>query len=228
MKRILLAIAIVASLTGCSDYALGISKSTSAAGPVQQVEVTEASVAQSAVSTLAAHCPSLDEYASDPANWLAWEGVSGPGPYTLSLKGEGSSATFKVAPGSPEASLTVHPEFAQVTNYVLGVWNCTGITMADEGTATVPEQAPQQSANTFALPNFVGAVESQVRDWAFQNGIQARFYFDYGIEDTYVPCTSGAIGPVIRQSPPAGSTVTNDASTQITISVDCRRSSWVQ
>ena len=228
MKTILLAIAVVVSLTGCSDYALGISKSTSEAVPVQPVEVTEASVAQSAVAALSANCPSLDAYASDPANWLAWEGVSGPGPYTLSLKGEGSSATFKVSPGSPQASLTVHPEFAQVTNYVLGMWNCTGIAWADEGSASVPEQAPEQSANNFVLPNFVGTVESQVRDWAFQNGIQARFYFDYGIEDTYVPCTSGAIGPVTRQSPNAGSTVTNDASTQITIYVDCRRESWVQ
>lgn len=228
MKQILAAIALVIGLTGCSDYALGISKSTSEAVPAQPMEVTEASVAQSAVAALSANCPSLDAYASDPANWLAWEGVSGPAPYTLSLKGEGSSATFKVSPGSPEASLTVHPEFAQVTNYVLGVWNCTGIAWADEGSATVPEQAPQQSANTFVLPNFVGAVESQVRDWAFQNGIQARFYFDYGIEDTYVPCTSGAIGPVTRQSPNAGSTVTNDAGTQITIYVDCRRENWVQ
>ena len=228
MKTILLAIAVVVSLTGCSDYALGISKSTSEAVPGQPVEVTEASVAQSAVAALSANCPSLDAYASDPANWLAWEGVSGPGPYTLSLKGEGSSATFKVSPGSPQASLTVHPEFAQVTNYVLGMWNCTGIAWADEGSASVPEQAPEQSANNFVLPNFVGTVESQVRDWAFQNGIQARLYFDYGIEDTYVPCTSGAIGPVTRQSPNAGSTVTNDASTQITIYVDCRRESWVQ
>lgn len=228
MKKILLAIAVVVSLTGCSDYALGISKSTSEAVPVQPVEVTEASVAQSAVAALSANCPSLDAYASDPANWLAWEGVSGPGPYTLSLKGEGSSATFKVSPGSPQASLTVHPEFAQVTNYVLGMWNCTGIAWADEGSASVPEQAPEQSANNFVLPNFVGTVESQVRDWAFQNGIQARFYFDYGIEDTYVPCTSGAIGPVTRQSPNPGSTVSNDAGTQITIFVDCRRESWVQ
>lgn len=228
MKKILLAIAVVVSLTGCSDYALGISKSTSEAVPGQPVEVTEASVAQSAVAALSANCPSLDAFASDPANWLAWEGVSGPGPYTLSLKGEGSSATFKVSPGIPQASLTVHPEFAQVTNYVLGMWNCTGIAWADEGSASVPEQAPEQSANNFVLPNFVGTVESQVRDWAFQNGIQARFYFDYGIEDTYVPCTSGAIGPVTRQSPNAGSTVTNDASTQITIYVDCRRESWVQ
>lgn len=228
MKKILLAIALVVSLTGCSDYALGISKSTSEAVPGQPVEVTEASVAQSAVAALSANCPSLDAYASDPANWLAWEGVTGPGPYTLSLKGEGSSATFKVSPGSPQASLTVHPEFAQVTNYVLGMWNCTGIAWADEGSASVPEEAPEQSANNFVLPNFVGTVESQVRDWAFQNGIQARFYFDYGIEDTYVPCTSGAIGPVTRQSPNAGSTVTNDASTQITIYVDCRRESWVQ
>lgn len=228
MKKILLAIAVVVGLTGCSDYALGISKSTNEAVPVQPVEVTEASVAQSAVAALSANCPSLDAYASDPANWLAWEGVSGPGPYTLSLKGEGTSATFKVSPGSPQASLTVHPEFAQVTNYVLGMWNCTGIAWANEGSASVPEQAPEQSANNFVLPNFVGTVESQVRDWAFQNGIQARFYFDYGIEDTYVPCTSGAIGPVTRQSPNAGSTVTNDASTQITIYVDCRRESWVQ
>lgn len=228
MKKVLLALAIVAGLTGCSDYNLGMSQSTSAVDPGQPVEVTEASVAQSAVAALAANCPSLDAYASDPANWLAWEGVAGPGPYTLSLNGEGSTATFKVSLGNPQATLTVHPEFAQVTNYVLGVWNCTGIAWADEGTAEVPQQAPEQSANTFVLPNFVGAVESQVRDWAFQSRVQARFYFDYGIEDTYVPCTSGAIGPVIRQSPSAGSSVTNDASTQITISVDCRRSSWVQ
>ena len=60
MKQILAAIALVIGLTGCSDYALGISKSTSEAVPAQPMEVTEALVAQSAVAALSANCPSLD------------------------------------------------------------------------------------------------------------------------------------------------------------------------
>ena len=228
MKSIVLAIGVILSLSGCSNYVLGIAENLSQTTAAQPVEVTELSVAQSAVSALSSNCPALDAYASDPANWLAWEGVNGPGPYTLSLRGEGSTATFKVALTTPVATLTVHPDFAQVTNYVLVVWNCTGIEWGDEGSATVPDQAPAQSVNTITLPNFVGAIESQVRDWVFQNGVQARFYYDYGFEDTYVPCTTGAIGLVTGQLPNAGSSISNDAGTQVSIKVDCRRESWVQ
>lgn len=228
MKAIVLAIGVILGLSGCSNFVLGVAENLSQSNTSQPVEVTELSVAQSAVTALSANCPSLDAFAADPANWLAWEGVSGPGPFTLSLKGEGSTATFKVALGDPVATLTVHPEFAQVTNYVLGVWNCTGIEWGDEGTTSDQEQVPAQSISTITLPSFVGAVESQVRDWVFQNGVQARFFYDYGYEDTYVPCTSGAIGTVTGQLPNAGSTISNDAATQVSIKVDCSRESWVQ